>query len=79
MSKLRTVTTPKNFRERFEQDDSGHWYAIPAKMRNKFNEWVVYMSDESEPYVPWEGEEFNQYRLGMHPSNYTFTDLKEDE
>jgi hypothetical protein len=48
-------------------------------MCNAFNAWVVYMSDEGEVYVPWEGEDFDQYRLNTHLSNYTFTDPKEDE
>jgi hypothetical protein len=77
--KLHTMTTPKNFRFSFEQDDSGHWYAIPAGMKSEFNVWVIYMSDEDAVYVPWEGEEFNQYRLSRHPSSYTFTDLQEDK
>jgi hypothetical protein len=38
------------------------------------------MGDEGEPYVPWEGEEFDSYRLGYgHPSNYTFTGLLLDK
>ena len=69
----------KEPRFRFAEDDSSHWYAIPADMCNAFNAWVVYMSDEGEVYVPWEGEDFDQYRLNTHLSNYTFTDPKEDE
>ena len=77
--KLHTITTPRSARFRLVQDDSGHWYAIPADKQNAFEAWVVYMADEGEVYVPYEGEEFDEYRLDMHPSSYTFSNLKEDE
>ena len=60
------------------QDDSSHWYAIPADKEGLFEAWVLYMSDEGAVYVPYEGEEFDSYRLGLHPSSYSFADLKED-
>jgi len=69
--------TQKRFR--FVQDDSLHWYAIPEDKREAFDKWIEYMSDESddEPYIKYRGESFDVFRLGMHISNYTFTDLKE--
>lgn len=78
MAKLNTVTTPKYARFRFVQDDSAHWYAIPADKQISFDAWVLYMADEGEPYVPYEGEEFDSFRLSMHPSSYTFSSLREE-
>jgi hypothetical protein len=66
-------------RFRFVQDDSCHWYVIPADKKNAFIAWVVYMSDEGENYVPYEGEEFDNFRIDGGPSWYTFTDLQEDK
>lgn len=66
-------------RFQFVQDDSCHWYAIPAGKRAAFDAWVLYMADEGEPYVPWEGEEFDSYRLDYGPSNYSFTGLQEEK
>lgn len=54
-------------RLRFIQDDSGHWYAIPADRREEFELWVA--SENSS--------EFDCFRLNMHPTNYTFVDLDE--
>ena len=41
MAKLNTVTTPKYARFRFVQDDSAHWYAIPADKQISFDAWVI--------------------------------------
>ena len=79
MAKLHTITTPRSARFRFVQDDSGHWYAIPASNHKAFDAWVLYISDEGENYVPYEGEEFDSFRLNMHLSNYTFSNLLEDK
>jgi len=62
-------------RFRLVSDDSGHTYAIPADKREAFERWVDsfnYSNDYSEG-------DFDQYRLGMHESNYTFVDLQEDK
>lgn len=54
------------------QDDSSHWYAIPADKREEFETWAHIWSG-------YEGEDFEQYRLNMYISNYTFTDLLESK
>ena len=66
-------------RFRFVQDDSSHWYAIPADKQIAFDAWVLALSDEGEVYVPYEGEEFDGYRIDGYPGFYTFTDLQEDK
>jgi hypothetical protein len=66
-------------RTRFVQDDSSHWYAIPADKKDAFDAWVLYMSDEGAVYVPYEGEEFDDFRIDGYPGFYTFTDLQEDK
>jgi hypothetical protein len=73
-----SISTETRFR--LVQDDSCHWYAIPAKKRQAFEKWVLCASQEvfDGPYEPYEGEAFDDYRLNMSPSNYTFVDLKED-
>jgi hypothetical protein len=63
-------------RFRLEQDDDSHWYAIPADKTPAFTHWVDSFNDSAEGDFS-EGD-FNQYRLNMHPSNYTFMDLQED-
>lgn len=65
-------------RTRLVQDDSCHWYAIPADQRAKFEEWVNTFGWGEHPYR-YEGPDFEQYRLSMHPSNYTFVKLEEDK
>ena len=61
-------------RFRLVQDDSSHWYAIPAGLWAMFAMWERSFEDGAEEYT---GTDFNQYRLGSHPSQYTFTDLQE--
>lgn len=70
----RTITPPQRFR--LVQDDSCHWYAIPADKRQEFDLWVE--ACEGDDYDTYISEDFEEFRLGMHPSNHTFTDLKED-
>jgi hypothetical protein len=77
--KLHTIATPKNARFRFVRDDSCHWYAIPADKQADFEKWVESFDTGGEEWVRDELEDFNQYRLSMHPSSYSFTDLKETE
>ena len=67
--------TKKEQRFRLVSDDSGHTYAIPADMREKFESWCLSFEDENEKY---DGPDFEEFRLGMHESDYTFTDLQED-
>jgi hypothetical protein len=64
-------------RFRLVSDDSGHTYAIPADKREAFAHWVDSFNDSAEGDCS-EGD-FDQYRLGMHESNYTFIDLQEDK
>lgn len=57
------------------QDDASHWYCIPAKLKSKFNELLVEI--ERDGYSVEHDELFDDKRLNMHPSNYTFVDLQE--
>jgi hypothetical protein len=63
-------------RLRFVTDNDGHWYAIRADMQNAFARWVESCEDDAPSYS---GFTFDEDRLNMHLSNYTFTDLKGDE
>ena len=58
--------------------DDGHWYAIPADKRGVFEDWVESESKWVMDEYTYTGEDFEKYRLNMHPSSYTFTDLQED-
>ena len=66
------------FPERFQfvQDDSCHWYAIPAGKCPAFDAWVASFDTYPSEY---QGEDFSPYRLDYGPSNYTFTGLREDK
>jgi hypothetical protein len=64
-------------RLRLVQDDSSHWYAIPADKKAEFELWEKTFGWRNHDF--YEGEDFQQYRLNMHPTNYTFTNLKEDK
>jgi len=85
MGKLHTITTPRNARFRFIQDDSGHWYSIPEKERDKFLEQLdadreaeeKCLYEDSDEGFPESTFEFDDCRLDMHPSNYTFENLQE--
>ena len=67
---------PKTQRFRLVQDDSFHWYAIPADKGEDFEHWVSsFQLDSMDSYA---GEDFEQYRLGSHPCFCTFTDLREE-
>jgi len=79
MAKLHTICTPRSARFRFVQDDSSHWYAIPADKKQEFDLWVESFNCEGDTYENFIGEEFEQYRLNCHPNSYTFTNLKEDQ
>ena len=63
-------------RFQFVQDDSSHWYAIPASKKTQFESWCLSFEDEAEKYT---GEDFEQYRIDGYPGFYTFTDLQEDK
>lgn len=65
-------------RLKFVSDDDGHWYAIPADKRDDFEGWVESESRWVEDEYTYTGEDFEKYRLNMHPSNYTFDNLEED-
>lgn len=62
---------------RFVQDDSCHWYCIPANQRELFEKWVD-SADPGEGSREYDGPSFDEYRLGMYISNYTFDNLEED-
>ena len=66
---------PNGQRWRFVQDDSCHWYAIPAERDVEFERWVRSFEEETDAY---DGPDFGDYRLAMNPSSYSFVDFKED-
>ena len=67
-------------RLRFVQDDSAHWYAIPADehSRELFDIWVSSFDYENED-KEYRGPDFEQDRLDGGPSRFTFTDLRRDK
>jgi hypothetical protein len=69
------VGEQKAKRLRFIQDDSCHWYAIPAEQGVEFERWVKSFEDETEDQ--YDGPDFENCRLN-HPSRYTFVGLKEN-
>jgi hypothetical protein len=75
MAKLNTITTPVKARFRFVQDASSHWYAIPAEREVEFERWYESFEEETDAY---DGPDFTEYRLSMHPSRYSFCNLQED-
>jgi hypothetical protein len=68
----------------FVRDDDGHDYLIPASKKAEFGTWVEHQqklwgeSHTDEEFKKLEakytGADFNDYRTGIHPSSYTFTD-----
>ena len=51
------------------QDDSAHWYFIPLGMDGHFDDWVAYTSGDDNGY---EGPDYEEFRLEMHPGQYVF-------
>jgi hypothetical protein len=45
------------------QDDSGHWYIIPAELESEFNRMVDCADDDYEAQEKFM-EKFDQYRTG---------------
>lgn len=58
-----------------KQDDSCHWYLVPAEDAQHFNSWLDSFANHDEDY---RGIDFEEYRLQMHPSNYVFTGTFEE-
>ena len=52
----------------FASDESGHVYCIPVELKEEFSEWAE--GDEN-----W--DRFNEYRLNMHYTNYSFENVEE--
>jgi hypothetical protein len=50
----------------------GDWYCIPISEKDNFYKWVIAMEngDESE-------FDYDEFRLQMHITNYSFKNLKE--
>lgn len=67
----------------FDQDDSSHWYMIPAELRDKWRDAneMTYEEFSEESYKAQSEFErlFSEYRLPMHPTNFTFADPQEAE
>lgn len=57
------------------QDDSSHWYCIPAELKKRFD--LLLPEIEREGYSVEFDNLFDGMRLAMHPSNYSFVDLQE--
>lgn len=64
--------TTKNEKYCLVPDESGHWYCIPLMLKKRFKTWVYQEEDEND--IP---EDFDEYRLNMHLSNYCFENFKE--
>lgn len=58
-------------RYKFDRDDSGHWYMIPADLADEFLEYCENY-ENNELY-----EKFSRLRC-EYPCFYTFTDPQED-
>lgn len=58
----------------FVQDDDSHWYCILADRKADFEDMAAEVSEDVDNNFD---VEFGEYRLEMHPSNYSFVDLKE--
>jgi hypothetical protein len=65
-----------SMRLRFVQDDSSHWYAIPADFKAAFARWIESCADDAPAYS---GLTFENFRIDGYPGFYTFTDLQEDK
>ena len=55
----------------FQNDEDGHWYLIPIRDRELFDRLLYHDDDETK----FE-DAFEDCRLDMHVSNYSFTDMK---
>ena len=71
-----TVATEGQRRWRFEKDDDGHNYLIPAYLQKQFNLWIEEELYDDADYC---GEDFNAYRIDGGHTRFTFTDPLEDE
>lgn len=58
----------------FENDEDGHWYLIPIRDKELFSR-LLYNDDDETEFV----DAFDDCRLSMHVSNYSFTDIKESD
>ncbi len=54
---------------RLIQDDSGHWYLIPADKSDEFEDWVESMGDPM--FTSYDGSDYDQYRMGGGPESIT--------
>ena len=62
-------------------DDSSHWYCIPIELRATFDELDEQLSNDDgdgDAWGHWREYNFDAMRLGMHISNYSFSDWQED-
>ena len=53
-------------RGRLMRDDDAHWYFIPVELCARFTE-LLDLEDHDAV-----NDEYEQFRLEMHPSNYVF-------
>jgi len=65
-------------RYRLVQDDSSHWYCVPADQLEQFNDLLERSINEDYDAEGEFNRLFTHCRLNMHITNYTFTDLKKD-
>ena len=58
-------------RQCFECDEDGHWYLIPVINKELFDK-LLYKEDDETKFI----DAFDEMRLNMHISNYTFLDCQ---
>lgn len=63
-----------NKRHRFVQDESSHWYIIPADKHSEFEEWLELGEDDPVAWTPPEWA----YMLNMHISSVSFGEYRID-
>jgi hypothetical protein len=61
-------------RQMLVSDEDCHWYCIPVRLAKLFDE-LENKEDDCDSF----NETFEEYRLNMHPSCYSFVDFKEIE
>jgi hypothetical protein len=63
-------------RWRLAQDESSHWYVIPADALSEFEEWASYTYPENA--TKYKGQDFTDYSLGGSPYGVTFENWRDE-
>lgn len=53
----------------FAQDNSTHWYLVPERLRQEWDDWCELDEDDEDLWTPPAGA----VPLGTSPSHWTFT------